>query len=168
MFASTTSSITPFSADTASAAPEPSLPLWESITRQAIKDERDKRHACALAGYERALPIAQQLINAPPSGRAEDCLAALVVSYHNLADLRVAQGEFDTAAHLLCRAHESLVALALHAERPAALREAALRHTRESHVALIRHVARHGPHPLIADVLKAADAALHQGNATPH
>jgi hypothetical protein len=162
------SSIAQFTADTASAAREPSLPLWETITRQAIRDEREKRVASALAGYERALPIALQLIDAPPPDRAEDCLAALVVSYHNLADLRVAQGEHDAAAHLLCRAHEALVALSLHTGRPATLRQAALRHTRESHVALIRHVARHGPHARIDAVLKAADAAFHPGHAAPH
>ncbi|BAN25750.1 hypothetical protein [Caballeronia insecticola] len=146
----------------------PSLPLWEAAMRQAMKAERESRIALAAAGYERALSVALRLIEAPPAARTDDCLAALVVSHHNLADLRVAQGDLDSAAHLLGRAHAVLVALSLAVDRPAALRQAALRHSRETYVALIRHIARHGPHPHITRAIADADAALHPGGTTRH
>ena len=56
---------------------------------------------------------------------------------------------------------EPLAALHLNAQRPLSLRQAALRHMRETHVALIRHLARHGHCPLVARTLEAVDLALH-------
>ncbi|SAL70518.1 hypothetical protein AWB74_04137 [Caballeronia arvi] len=149
-------------------AESPSLPLWETAMRQAVTAERDRQTALARAGYERALSIARCLIDAPPAGRTDDCLAALVVSYHNYADLRVADGDPNAAAPLLCRAHETLIALSLDAGRPMPLRRAALHHSRETYVALIRHLARHGPHPLITRAIADADAALHGTSAARH
>ncbi|GJH19224.1 hypothetical protein CBA19CS22_21800 [Caballeronia novacaledonica] len=146
----------------------PSLPLWEAAMRQAVNAERDGQTAPALGNYERALAIAQCLIDAPPAGRADDCLAALVVSHLNLADIRVAQGDPNAAAPVLCHAHEALIALSLDAARPASLRQAALRHSRETYVALIRHIARHGPHPLITRAIADADAALHGASLARH
>lgn len=146
----------------------PSLSLWEAAMRQAVKAERDGQTAPALGGYERALAIAQCLIDAPPAGRADDCLAAFVVSHLNLVDLRVAQGDPNAAAPVLCHAHEALIALSLDAARPASLRQAALRHSRETYVALIRHIARHGPHPLITRAIADADAALHGASPARH
>jgi hypothetical protein len=141
-------------------AQEASLPLWESHMRQATQAEREQHAAVARAGYEHALAIALQLLDAPPPGRADDCLAALVVSHHNLADLLADSGETDAAALHLCLAHETLLALHLHPGKPASLRRAALHHSRETHLALIRHLARHGPHPRIARTLDHAHAAL--------
>ncbi|MFM0326757.1 hypothetical protein [Caballeronia glebae] len=150
------------------ASDAPSLPLWETAMRQAVNAERDRQTTLALAGYERALAIAHRLIAAPPAGRADDCLAALVVSHLNLADLRVAQGDPNAAALVLCRAHEALAALSIDAARPASLRHAALRHGRETYVALIRHIAWHGPHPLITRAIADADAALHGASSARH
>ncbi|MFT4066510.1 DUF2753 family protein [Paraburkholderia sp.] len=145
-----------------------SLSQWETVTRQAIAAAREAGAGPALAGYEQALSIARQLIAAPPSGRAEDCVAALVVSYHNLADLHVEQGDADTAASHLCRAHEALIALMLNADRTASLRQAALRHSRETHFALISHVARHGPHPLVTRALRMGCLAFNVDGPTRH
>jgi hypothetical protein len=146
----------------------PSLPQWETLMRQAVHAERNHQTSLARAGYERALTVALQLFDAPPPGRTEDCLAALVVSHHNLADLLAATGDLDTAALHLCHAHEALLALHLNADRPASLRQAALRHSRETHVALIRHIARHGHHPLVTRTLDAARLALHADRSAPH
>jgi hypothetical protein len=148
-------------------AASPSLPLWENLMRQAFQSERDGQARLAHAGYERALAVALHLLDDPPPGRAEDCLAALVVSHHNLADLLAAIGERDAAAQHLCQAHETLIALHLNAQRPAPMRQAALRHSRETHVALIRHVARYGPHSLIAQTLDVAAIAL-DAHGTQH
>ncbi len=38
-----------------SSPPEPNLPLWESLMRQAVSDERAHHAALARSGYERAL-----------------------------------------------------------------------------------------------------------------
>ncbi|WP_250515448.1 hypothetical protein [Caballeronia sp. INDeC2] len=146
----------------------PSLPSWEAAMRQAVKAERERHIALALRGYEQALAIAQCLIDAPPAGRVEDCIAAFVVSHLNLADLRVAQGDPNAAAPVLCHAHRALIALSLDAARPAPLRQAALRHSRETYVALIRHISRHGPHPLITRAIADADAALHRASPARH
>ncbi|WP_277188042.1 hypothetical protein [Caballeronia sp. BR00000012568055] len=152
-------------------AADPTLPLWESLMRQAVADERAGQLSLARAGYERALAIALRLLDAPPPGRAEDCLAALVVSHHNLADLLADSSDSNdrnAAARHLCHAHETLIALHTSIARPVSLRQAALRHSRETHMALVRHVARHGPHPLIARTLDAACMTLHADSSARH
>ena len=58
----------------------PSLPTWETITRESLIAERDGQSVLALAGYRRALSIASQLIDAPPAGRAEDTTDSLRAS----------------------------------------------------------------------------------------
>ncbi|NIE64859.1 DUF2753 family protein [Burkholderia sp. Ax-1719] len=153
----------------ASPARDPSLSQWEAVTRQALAASHESgTGAAALAAYEQALSIARQLLVAPPAGRAQDCVAALVVSCHNLADLHLEHGDTDTAAGYLCRAHESLIALLLDADRPSSLREAALQHSRVSHLALISHVAAHGPHPLITRVMRMGCLALNVDRPTRH
>jgi hypothetical protein len=152
-------------------AAEPGLAQWESLMRQAVEAEREHHLALARAGYEEALRIALQLLDAPPAGRVDDCVAALVVSHHNLADLLIALGtpeDVDAATRHLCDAHETLAALYLNAQRPLSLRQAALRQTRETHVALIRHLARHGHRPLVARTLEAVDLALHGASPARH
>ncbi len=145
-----------------------SLSLWETVTRQALASTREGGATPAMPGYERALSIARQLIQAPPSGRAEDCVAALVVSYHNLADFHREYGDVDAAASHLCRAHEALIALFVNDDRPVPLRRAALRHSRETHLALITYVSRHGPHPLITRALRTGCLALNVDSLTRH
>jgi hypothetical protein len=146
----------------------PSLSLWEALTRQGMNAASEQQKATAFTAYEHALTIARRLIEAPPPGRDEDCIAALVVSHQNLADLHADQGNHDDAARLLCQAHEFLIALSLNAERPATLRRIALRHSRETHVALIRHLARYGQHPLIARTLDDASLALSASGPARH
>lgn len=146
----------------------PNLPMWETITRESLIAEREGQSVLALAGYRRALSIARQLIDAPPAGRAEDCVAALVVSCHNLADLHAAQGDLELAAEHLSRAHEALIALLLDTQREPALQQAAIRHSRETHMALIGHVSRHGPDPLITRALRAGCLAMNIDSPTRH
>lgn len=43
------------------------------------------------------------------------------------------------------------------------LRQAALRHSRETHAALLAHLQTHGPHPAIARALRAGCLALAVG-----
>jgi hypothetical protein len=144
------------------------LSHWESVTRQANTNARETGSGSALAGYEQALSIARQLFVAPPPGRAEDCVAALVVSCHNLADLHLEHGDANLAASYLCRAHETLIALILDTDRSASLRQAALRHSRTTHLALVSHMAAHGPHPLITRVIRMGCLALNVDGPTHH
>lgn len=145
-----------------------SLSLWEAVTRQAMAITRDAGTGPALADYECALSIARQLVNAPPPGRAEDCVAALVVSHHNLADLQTDRGDIDAAASHLCQAHEALIALVVDGDRQVPVRQAALRHSRATHLALVAHVAQHGPHALITHALRVGCLAFNVGNNTRH
>jgi hypothetical protein len=149
-------------------ATSPSLPQWEAITRESLVAERAGQTVLALAGYRRAVSIARQLIDTPLPGRAEDCVAALVVSCHNLADLHAGQGDLDLAAEHLSRAHEALIALLLDSGRDPALQQAAIRHSRETHMALIAHVSRHGPDPLITQALRAGCLAMNVDSPTRH
>ncbi|WP_052007190.1 hypothetical protein [Burkholderia paludis] len=144
------------------------LSSWEATIREAVGAERDGRITPALAGYRRALEIAQRLIETPPPSRHDDCVAALVVSWHNLADLLASQGDVERCVEGLCDAHEALIALYLDARRDALLRRAALRHGRETHLALVRHMARHGEHPRIVRALREGSLALDVGSAVRH
>lgn len=144
-----------------------SLSLWETATRHAIAASPTPA-AAVLAAYQHALSIARRLIDAPPPGRAEDCVVALVVSYHNLADVETDHGNLDTAAGHLCCAHEALITLFLDPDRDHNLRQAALRHSRKTHMALISHVSRHGSRPLITRALRTGCLALNVDSPTRH
>lgn len=152
----------------------PSLAVWEAVTRGALAAERAGRAVVALGGYRRALAIARQLIDTAPLSprsalpRAEDCVAALVASWHNLATLLAVRGDFARAAQHLCDAHEAVVALYLDTHRGGALRRAALRHSRETHLALVYHEKEHGPHPLTTRALRAGQLALDVNRAQTH
>ena len=147
---------------------ETSLSVWERVMREAVRTSHAKQSKVALKAYQQALEIAHRLIEQPSSGRAGDCVAALVVSHHNLADLHAELGDIDSAAEHLCRAHETLITLFLDAGRGASLQQAALRHSRETHVALLNHIRAHGPHPLMTRALSAGCLALSRANPIPH
>lgn len=145
-----------------------SLPAWEYAMRAAVAASHAAQPLAALDGYERALQIARRLIERLPEGRASDCVAALVVSHHNLADLELERGGTDRAIAHLCDAHEALLELFLDTTRDPSLQQAALRHSGETHVALLSYIAAHGPHPLIARTLELGERALSAGDPLPH
>lgn len=145
-----------------------SLSLWEKTTRVAVASDRAGQRQSAIAGYDYALTLARNLIRHPPPGRANDCVAALVVSLHNLADAHTASNAPERAAQILCDAHETLIAIYINAAHPADLRRAALDNTRETHVALVAHVAAHGTHSSIARSFELGRLALGPDYAFPH
>jgi hypothetical protein len=145
-----------------------SLSVWERVMREAVRTSHAAPSNVALNGYQQALKIAHRLIEQPPSGRAGDCVAALVVSHHNLADLHAELGDIDSASEHLCRAHETLIRLFLDGSQDARLQQAALRHSRETHFALLNHIRVHGPHPLLTRALSAGCLALSAANPIPH
>lgn len=114
----------------------------------------------ALAYQQQALVLALRIVQAPPAGREDDCIAALVVSHLNLADLQAEAGALDASAQLLCSVHATLLGLMADGSQGTALQRAAWRHSRESHAALLRHVQAHGPHPDTTAVLAGARGVL--------
>ncbi|WP_298213582.1 hypothetical protein [Acidovorax sp.] len=146
-----TSPHTPFD----SSAPVPAtLPLWERTMRRAQAAERMGQAAMALAYQQQALALSLRVLEqSPPPGREDDCIAAVVVSHLNVADLQAQAAEIDACARLLCQAHALLQGLLTDGRRGIALRQAAWRHRREILSALQDHLRSHGPHPAIAEAL---------------
>lgn len=130
------------------------LSPWQSLMSRGTAAARQGQVLLALASFQQALGIARALL-AKPGERSDDCVAALVVSYHNLAEVQADAGGNDLAAAQLAMAHEALMHLLCDPATDAALRQAALRHSRETHAALLLHIEANGPHPVIARALRA-------------
>lgn len=144
----------------------PSLAQWQRSTREAIASRNDGRLAAALAQCRAALGIALELIEQPGVDRIDDRIAALVVSRLNLADVQVDCGELDAAVEQLCEAHASLMRLVLCGD--SARQQAALRHSRHTHAALLEHLTRHGADPHIARTLRIGVLTLSPGQWALH
>jgi hypothetical protein len=145
-----------------------SVSVWENVMREAVRTCRAAPRNVTLKTYQQALGIAHRLIEQPPPGRADDCVAALVVSHHNLADLHAERGDIDSAAEHFCHAHETLIRLFLDDRADRSLQQAALRHSRETHIALLNHLRVHGAHPLVTRALGAGGLALSAAQPIPH
>lgn len=130
------------------------LSPWQSLMSRGTAAARQGQVLLALASFQEALAIARTLL-ARPGERCDDCVAALVVSHHNLAEVQLDAGGDDLAAVHLALAHETLLHLLCDPASDAALRQAALRHSRETHAALLLYLEAHGPHPVIARALRA-------------
>ncbi len=143
---------------------------WERVMRRADGEARLGHVLLALAGCHEALALAHQLINDPTAGSAEDVIAALVVSRHNLADLHADAGCIDLAAAQRCTAHEELIAMVLGTAGhvPGEMQAAALRHARETHAGLMHHLTEHGDHPAITRALHAGCLAFSASGRTLH
>lgn len=133
---------------------------WERAMRSAQAAERMGQIPMALAYQQQALALSLRLLQQPPPGREDDCMAALVVSHQNVAELLAQAAALNESARMLCRAHHLLLGLMADAEAGTALQQAAWRHSRQTHAALLAYVQAHGAHPAIARALAAA-TALH-------
>ncbi|WP_051534787.1 hypothetical protein [Deefgea rivuli] len=98
----------------------------------AIGDS-DSAHRAYLYG----LSLAQSLLR--DSRIADNAIAALVTTYHNLADLHQRAGHLDLAADQLCAIHRQLMRLA----DVGALHNAAMHHQRRTQLELMRFIAEH-------------------------
>lgn len=133
------------------------LARWQQAVQRARAAQQMGQPRMAMAYQHQALALSLQLLeHAPPAGREDDAVAAAVVSHLNVADLQVQAGALEDATQTLCRAHTVLLGLMADARRGAALQQAAWRHSRETHAALLRHAQDHGAHPAIAQALAAA------------
>lgn len=90
----------------------------------------------ALGHYRLALRLAQTLVGDWPDHDA--ALAALVVSHHNLADLHRLSNAHEEAITHVCDAHDALQRLIADPDTDLALRQAALRHSRQTLHELLR------------------------------
>ncbi|WP_326543242.1 hypothetical protein [Pseudorhodoferax sp.] len=130
------------------------LSPWHAVMARGTAAARQGQVLLALASFQEALGIARALL-ARPCARSDDCVAALVVSHHNLAEVQLDAGGNDLAAAQLALAHETLMHLLCDPAADAALQQAALRHSRETHAALLLHLETNGPHPVITRALRA-------------
>lgn len=108
--------------------------------------------------YLRALALAQILFER--WGDPEEAVAAFVVSHHNLADLHLELRQPEESAEYLCAAHEHLLHAVADSQLPAALRQAALRHSDRTYTELLGFIAVHGEYPRTASLLGGAMGQL--------
>lgn len=147
------------------------LLAWERVMHEAAAATRAGRWQVAHAHYAQALALSQALFDALdcPASRPEDTLAAFVVTRLNVADLQRQAGELELAAHGLCGAYRALLALTRDDGVPVPVRQAAFRHARETHAALLAHLAEQGDCPNVLHALRLsgmpfalqADCTLH-------
>lgn len=136
------------SPDAAPSGPLARLADWESLTRGACHAHAEQHLEQALAGHVRALWVAEALLDdSLLRSHPDDCLAALVVSHHNLSDLYRLRGQLLPAVEHCCAPHELLLRLAVDA--PSSVQEAAWRHLRQTRAALLDWQREHGHHPRI-------------------
>ncbi|MGB3071862.1 MAG: hypothetical protein WBC18_25180 [Ottowia sp.] len=137
--------------------PGPLLPEWKALMRRGMNADRGRAPEQAQALYLLARDIAQTLLegSADPMP-ADDRVAAFVVTHLNLSDSFSDAGQPEAAVPHLCSAHRKLIALLVVDGVASDLRQAAWRHSRETHAALIQHLSEYGDHP---DIM----AALHTG-----
>jgi hypothetical protein len=128
------------------------LELWKIEMSTANNAFIHGQFAHAFNHYRVALDIAKKgvddLLNTQDATHllyeAERQIAALVVTYHNLADLFQQSNQLaNTVAHL-CDAHEILFQLSHH--KQAELRELAYRHVKVTYQELMAFTQRHGKH----------------------
>lgn len=95
--------------------------------------DSDSAHRAYLYG----LSLAQSLLR--DSHIADNAIAALVTTYHNLADLHQRAGHLDLAADQLCAIHRQL----MHLADVGTLHNAAMHHQRRTQLELMRFIAEH-------------------------
>lgn len=136
---------------------EESLLQWEQLARRAHDHFHAGQIESALALQMKALHVAQRLIAGPLlTEQADHCMAAWVVSHHNLAELLALRQQPALAIDYLCEAHQGLLALGDARLHGAAVCSAAWRHMRETHAALLQWQRQHGGQPQIDAALQAS------------
>jgi hypothetical protein len=133
------------------------LAQWRRLTRQGNVAFAADRLDLATLDYTRALQLATTLV----AGTAliaspDDCLAALVVAHHNLADTCERRGDDATALDHLCTAHDALMRIACDTATRDDIRLHAIRHLTEARMALLRWQAVHGACACTAALLSAS------------
>jgi hypothetical protein len=121
------------------------LAQWRRLTRQGNTAFAAGRLDLAALDYTRALQLATTLAAGPAlTATPDDCLAALVVAHHNLADTFERRGDDASALDHLCNAHDALIRIACDAGTRDDIRLHAIRHLTEARIALLRWQRAHG------------------------
>lgn len=144
-----------------------SLTAWEELARQATQHLQTQPPQTVLPLLFRAQQMAQRLMASPQLDVHPDhCLAAWVVSHHNLVDVLSQCGQRPLALEYLCDAHLGLADLA---ERHASamVQQAAWRHLRETRSALLLWQRQHGVQAQTTAALRAANGTAPMAHA-PH
>lgn len=137
------------------------LDPWEQLAQRAWRHFHAGQVESALALQMQALHAARRLLAGPLlAARPDDCLAAWVVSHHNLAELLALRHQPALAIEYLCEAHQGLLDLAGAQGGTPGIRHAAWRHLRETHAALLRWQHAQGPQPQVEAALQATARAL--------
>jgi hypothetical protein len=118
---------------------------WKQLTLQGNELFERGEHRRAALAYEEARSLALASFDDWPD--SDDAVAAVVVSYLNLAEAQARVGALDEACELLCSVHGSLVRAARNSALHPLLRDAAARHLRETMSALARFRSLHGERP---------------------
>ncbi len=137
------------------AMPAAGLAEWQSLMRRGREAARCGNTALAGHLYQQSLVIARGLIARGDTSSADDRLAAFVVTHLNLADLHNDLDEPQAAVVHLCGAHETLMALMRDPAGDHDMQQAAFRHSKATHTALLDHLSEHGSHPAVLDALRA-------------
>lgn len=95
--------------------------------------------------YLQALALAQVLLERWSD--ADEAVAALVISHHNLADLHLSLHQPEESAEYLCSAHQRLLQMIQNPSLTPTLRQAALRHSNKTYSELLGFIREHGEYP---------------------
>lgn len=121
---------------------------WKRLTLQGNQrfDEGEIDQSVDL--YRQALALA--MTGFSQWRRADDAVAAVVVSYLNLAEGQARRGDVQQAGATLCALHGGLQRARTRPDIAPELRESALRHLKSSFAAMLRFQSNYGPQPDVA------------------
>ena len=149
--------------------PGSSMDQWKQAIERGNRAFDIHDNAVALGHYRLAMILAHDMFETWADHDA--AVAAFVVAHHNMADLQLREARIDEAATLLCIAHERLQATISDENIAQALRQTALRHSRQTLSELLHFSQKYGNHPKVAAMLAhgnpgfgnpaAADFPLH-------
>ncbi|AIZ31741.1 hypothetical protein ACE1YR_06030 [Pseudomonas sp. K1(2024)] len=115
--------------------------------------------------YLQALALAQVLFERWHD--VDQAVAAFVIAHHNLADLHVRLNQPHESADYLCAAHQRLLQASQEQRLPAALREAALRHSGRTYTELLNFIGEYGQYPRTERLLHRQAAEASELTARP-
>lgn len=125
---------------------------WRKAIDQGNQHYLNRQWQAAERYYRLALDYADQHLAQWPD--ADEAVAALVVSHHNLADLYLATAASEQAARCLCRIHWQLLHTCQCRDYSSSLRQAAWRHSRHTYTELVHFLSLQGSHPQVEACLQ--------------
>lgn len=140
------------------------LQNWEQWAQRARQYMQSGQIEYALAAQVQALQVARKLlVSARLASHPDHCMAAWVVSHHNIAELLVQRQQLPLAVDYLCDAHMGLLhLLQTGAAESYGVQHTVWRHLRETHMALLHWQRQHGS---TAQVDAAVHAAMQESDA---